>query len=83
MKLCEGCYRVRQDERKGPRVNRKQVGEKRSRGKLAVGAEGVEHKIMEMYASKKIYAEDLLKEAAAALNVGTLVLNGSPHKRKC
>ena len=43
---------------------------------------GVEHKIMEIYASKKIYAEDLLKEAAAALNVGTLVLNGSPHKRK-
>ena len=54
----EGCYDVRQDEKKELRVNGKQwkrlVGMKRSRGKLAtgLGAQGFEHKIMEFDARR-------------------------------
>ena len=72
---------------KEPKVNSEQwkrlVGEMRSRGKLAadLDALGFEHKIMEMYAGKKMYAKNLFKEAAAALSVGKEWLK-SRHTKK-
>ena len=56
--------------------------EKRSRTELTVGlgSLGFEHKIMEIHAGKKIYAKNLLKEAAMALSVDNEWLNESPRK---
>ena len=46
------------------------------------GAMGVAHKIMKIYAGMKMYAKNLLKEAAAATSPGQQLLNGSPHIKK-
>ena len=59
--LCRNFSAQRREERNEPAVNQRQwrrlVGEQRSRGKLAVGVGflGVEHKIMDIYADKKMY----------------------------
>ena len=45
------------------------------------GAMGVAHKIMKIYAGMKMYAKNLLKEAAAATSLGQQLSNGSPHKK--
>ena len=49
------------------------VAAKRSGGKLAAGhgAMGFEHKVMDIYAGKKICAMNLLKEAVVALKMRT------------
>ena len=82
MNLCEGCWNMRHDERKEPNANRTQwkprIGEK----KLAVGVVslGFEHKIMDIYAGKKICAKNMLKEAANAMRLCKEWLNETPHK---
>ena len=47
------------------------VGEKRSRGELAVclGARGLEQQILDIYADEKIYAQSLLKDATEAVSL--------------
>ena len=45
------------------------------------GAMGVAHKIMKISAGMKMYAKNVLKEAAAATSLGQQLLNGSPHKK--
>ena len=57
---------------------------KRSRGKLAVGfaSMGLEHKVMKIYAGKKIYAKHLLEEAAVALRMGTEWSDVSLHSEE-
>ena len=85
---CESCYKLTQGDRKNPKVNGKQwtrlVGFKRSRGKLAVGlgALGIEHKIMDNYVDKKIYAKNLLKEAADPSSPGKRVAGCVSTRRR-
>ena len=57
-------------------------GEKRSRGNLAVGlgSVGFEHKIKHIYAGKKIFGKNLLKDAGVASSMGKEWLDESPHK---
>ena len=85
---CEGGYHLRQDETKEPRANGKQwkhlIGEKRSRGKFALGlgAMRFEHKIMQILRRQEDLRENLLKEAAVALRMGQEWLSESPHKEE-
>ena len=82
------CYNLRPDERKdlvvSSRYRKLLVIEKRSRGKLAacLCARGLEQKIMEIHAAKKIYAKNLLKEAAEAIGLGKEWLEVSPYKEE-
>ena len=48
------------------------VSEERSRGKLSagLGARGVENKMRECYAAKKMFAKSLLEDSATALKTG-------------
>ena len=83
--MCESCWG--ESERKEPNVDEKQrkrlVDLERSRGKLAGGrAMGIERKIMEIHASKKIHAENLLKEAPVALSFGQRVAGGVATQRR-
>ena len=54
-------------------------GGKRSRGKLATGR-GLEHKIMQFYAAKKMYATNMLKDAMEAVRLGKEWLETSQYK---
>ena len=82
--MCESWWG---GERKEPNADEKQrkrlVDLEKSRGKLAGGrALGIERKIMEIHASKKIHAENLLKEAAVALSFGQRVAGGVATQRR-
>ena len=80
--VCKNCHNLRHGERKEPIVNSRLwkllVAEKRSRGKLAagLGGRGLEQKIMNIEAAKKIYAKNLLKDSEEVTGLGQSVAGG-------
>ena len=84
MNLLTDLYNVRPSGSKELAVNNRMwkmlVADKRSRGKLAAGqcSRGLEQKIMEIHAAKKIYAKD----ATEAVSLGKERPETSPSKEE-
>ena len=84
MNVFTDWYNVRPSGSKVPASNNRMwkmlVAHKRSRGTLA--ARGLEQKIMEIHAAKKIYAKNVLKDATEAVSLGKERPETSPSKEE-